>query len=102
MVDVDQCKLKTPEVVTPPANIPAPQNERPQMIYNTTRTQFEVSYVDDAGTLFWGYQTVPGTENMAFQGLSSTGFTGRSTLVQRDDKKTVVMATAPTHKRRPT
>ncbi|WP_269814363.1 tachylectin-related carbohydrate-binding protein, partial [Lentzea terrae] len=91
MVDVDSCKVKSPEVVTPPTSVPAPQNERPQMIYNPTRTQFEVSYVDDAGTLFWGYQTVPGTENMAFQGLSSTGFTGRASLAQRDDKKTVVM-----------
>ncbi|ANZ39873.1 hypothetical protein BBK82_31335 [Lentzea guizhouensis] len=91
MVDVDQCKLKAPEVVTPPTGVPAPQNERPQMIYNPTRTQFEVSYVDDAGTLFWGHQTVPGTESMTFQGLSSTGFTGRASLAQRDDKKTVVM-----------
>ncbi|GHH56840.1 hypothetical protein GCM10017774_75410 [Lentzea cavernae] len=91
MVDVDSCKLKNPDKITPPQT-PAPAVDKAEMIYNTQKSRFELTYADGDGTVHRAHQTAPDTESVEFNPLSSTGFTGRATLAQQEDNKVVVMA----------
>ncbi|MEV6713367.1 tachylectin-related carbohydrate-binding protein [Lentzea sp. NPDC051208] len=91
MVDVDSCKLKNPDRITPPQT-PAPAVDKAEMIYNAQKSRFEIAYADENGTVHHAYQTIPDGEHLTFNPLSSTGYTGRATLAQREDNKVVVMA----------
>ncbi|NGY63643.1 hypothetical protein G7043_32465 [Lentzea sp. NEAU-D13] len=92
MVDIDSCKLTTPEKITPPASVPAPQNERAQMIYNEAKSRFEVAYVTDAGVLRRGWQSISGAEEMMFQGIPGANFTGRASVALQNDNRLVAAA----------
>ncbi|MDX8033334.1 tachylectin-related carbohydrate-binding protein [Lentzea sp. BCCO 10_0856] len=96
MADIDSCKLTTPEKVTPPSSVPAPQSERAQMIYNQAKSRFEVAYVTDQGVLRRGWQSIPGAEEMMFQGMTGAGFTGRAALAQQNDNRLVLAARGTT------
>lgn len=90
--DIDACVRVTPATVTPPS-VPAPSNERAQMIYNATSQRLEIAYVSDDGILRRGYQSSPGAEVIEWQGLSGyQSFSGRVGLGQRQDGKLVAMA----------
>ena len=91
MMDVDSCKLTNPETITPPQT-PAPSVDKPEMIYNPQKSRFEIAYSDENGTLRNLYQQVSNSELLAVNALSSTGFTGRATIAQREDNKIVVQA----------
>ncbi|MCS7475927.1 tachylectin-related carbohydrate-binding protein [Umezawaea endophytica] len=91
VADIDACKLKAPETITPPS-VPAPLDERTQMIYNPQKQRFEVSWVEDSGVLRRGWQSTSGTEVVEFQALSSTGNAGSAALAQQQDGKLVAMA----------
>ena len=92
--DIDSCTLVTPPNPALPT-LPAPSAERAQLVHNSALQRLEVAYVDDSGVLRHGYQTAPGTEVMAFRGLSGfQAHTGRAGIVQRQDGRMVVGATS--------
>lgn len=91
MIDVDACKLKNPEKITPPQT-PAPAVDKAGMIYNEQKSRFEIAYSDGNGTLHHLYQQVPNSEQVTFEALSSTGYTGRASIAQREDNKVIVQA----------
>ncbi|GLY55148.1 tachylectin-related carbohydrate-binding protein [Lentzea sp. NBRC 102530] len=91
MIDVDSCKLTNPVKITPPQT-PAPAFDKAEMIYNTQKSRFEIAYADENGSVKRAYQSVPNSESLLFDPLSSTGHTGRATLAQQEDNKIVVMA----------
>ena len=91
-VDSDACKLKSPVTVTPPA-VPAPNDERPQMAFNTSTQRFEMAFVSNGGSLQRGYQSTIGTEYVEIQSLSGyQTAAGRASLAQRQDGRFVTMA----------
>ncbi|WP_394613686.1 tachylectin-related carbohydrate-binding protein [Lentzea sp. JNUCC 0626] len=91
MIDVDACKLKNPEKITPPQT-PAPGVDKAEMIYNAHKSRFEIAFADENGSVKNYYQQVSNSEWLTVNPLSSTGYTGRATLAQQEDNKIVVMA----------
>ncbi|WP_439663445.1 tachylectin-related carbohydrate-binding protein [Lentzea sp. HUAS TT2] len=91
MIDVDSCKLKNPDKITPPQT-PAPAVDKAEMIYNASKSRFEIAYADGNGTVHRLFQSVPNSESVEFNALTSTGYTGRASIAQREDNKVVVMA----------
>ncbi|MFD7656708.1 tachylectin-related carbohydrate-binding protein [Actinosynnema sp. NPDC059797] len=90
--DVDACKPVTPVTVTPPS-VPAPNDERAQVLLNPSTQRLEIAFVSNSGVLHRGYQTAAGTEYLEWQALSGfEGHSGRAALALRQDGRLVAMA----------
>ncbi|MFD7656709.1 tachylectin-related carbohydrate-binding protein [Actinosynnema sp. NPDC059797] len=90
-VDVDACKPVTPATVVPPS-VPAPNDERAQVLLNPSTQRLEIAFVSNEGVLHRGYQTAAGTEYLEWQALSGDGNTGRAAVALRQDGRLVAMA----------